>query len=105
MKPLETLKEKLTDRSTVIGIVGRGYVGLPVSLRFAEVGVKVIGLDMDPATASKSPVILAQSQLQVTTSCASRKSFRDARKLSCGRLPGSMFTGQNLLVVRGIEVY
>ena len=35
MNPLETLKAKLADRSTVIGIVGRGYVGLPVSLRSA----------------------------------------------------------------------
>ena len=48
MSPLETLKAKLTDRSAVIGIVGMGYVGLPVSLRFAEVGFKVIGFDIDP---------------------------------------------------------
>ena len=32
-----------------IAIVGLGYVGLPLSLQFARSGVKVIGLDIDPA--------------------------------------------------------
>jgi UDP-N-acetyl-D-glucosamine dehydrogenase len=31
-----------------IGIVGLGYVGLPLSLQFARSGVNVIGLDIDP---------------------------------------------------------
>ena len=30
-----------------IAIIGLGYVGLPLALRFAEAGVKVIGLDVD----------------------------------------------------------
>ena len=32
-----------------IAIIGLGYVGLPLSLRFAETGSTVIGLDIDPA--------------------------------------------------------
>ncbi|MFN7141872.1 MAG: nucleotide sugar dehydrogenase, partial [Limisphaerales bacterium] len=32
-----------------IGIVGLGYVGLPLSLQFARSGVTVLGLDVDPA--------------------------------------------------------
>ena len=32
-----------------IGIVGLGYVGLPLSLQFARSGVQVLGLDVDPA--------------------------------------------------------
>jgi UDP-N-acetyl-D-glucosamine dehydrogenase len=32
-----------------IGIVGLGYVGLPLSLQFARCGVRVLGLDIDPA--------------------------------------------------------
>ena len=32
-----------------IAIVGLGYVGLPLSLQFARSGVKVVGLDIDPA--------------------------------------------------------
>lgn len=41
------LINKLNDKSAVIGIVGLGYVGLPLVLRFTEVGYKVIGLDID----------------------------------------------------------
>lgn len=41
------LSTKLTDRSATIGIVGLGYVGLPLALRFAEVGYKVLGFDND----------------------------------------------------------
>jgi UDP-N-acetyl-D-glucosamine dehydrogenase len=32
-----------------IGVVGLGYVGLPLSLQFARSGVTVVGLDIDPA--------------------------------------------------------
>lgn len=32
-----------------IGIVGLGYVGLPLALRFSEVGFKVLGFDIDQA--------------------------------------------------------
>jgi UDP-N-acetyl-D-glucosamine dehydrogenase len=39
---------KLNTQSAVVGIVGMGYVGLPLSLRYAEVGYKVIGFDIDP---------------------------------------------------------
>lgn len=39
--------EKLRNKSAVIGIVGLGYVGLPLMLRYAEVGFKVIGFDID----------------------------------------------------------
>lgn len=44
-----TLLDKLTDRSAVIGIVGLGYVGLPLMLRYSEVGYKVLGFDIDQA--------------------------------------------------------
>src|SRR5215218_7790401 len=32
-----------------IGIVGLGYVGLPLAVAFAEAGEEVIGVDVDPA--------------------------------------------------------
>jgi UDP-N-acetyl-D-glucosamine dehydrogenase len=35
-----------------IAIIGLGYVGLPLCLRFAESGVSVLGLDIDPAKVS-----------------------------------------------------
>jgi len=43
----DELVRKLNDKTAVIGIVGLGYVGLPLSLRYAEVGYKVIGFDID----------------------------------------------------------
>jgi UDP-N-acetyl-D-glucosamine dehydrogenase len=30
-----------------VGIVGLGYVGLPLALTFAEAGISVLGLDID----------------------------------------------------------
>ncbi len=41
------LLEKLRSRRALIGIVGLGYVGLPLSLTYAEVGYRVLGLDID----------------------------------------------------------
>ena len=37
----------LKNRTARIGILGLGYVGLPLVLRFNEVGYKVIGFDVD----------------------------------------------------------
>tara|TARA_B110000008_G_scaffold279970_1_gene330136 strand:+ start:2031 stop:3347 length:1317 start_codon:yes stop_codon:yes gene_type:complete len=44
---VKILSEKIMDRSAIIGIVGMGYVGQPLALRFSEVGFKVIGFDHD----------------------------------------------------------
>jgi UDP-N-acetyl-D-glucosamine dehydrogenase len=44
---LELLTAKLRDRSAIIGIVGLGYVGLPLTLRYSQVGFKVLGIDID----------------------------------------------------------
>ena len=41
------LIEKLNDKSALIGIVGLGYVGLPLMLRYIESGYRVLGLDID----------------------------------------------------------
>jgi len=41
------LIEKLNNKNAVIGILGLGYVGLPLMLRYAEVGYKVLGIDID----------------------------------------------------------
>ena len=37
---MELLKKKIRERSLAIGIIGLGYVGLPLVLRFAEAGFR-----------------------------------------------------------------
>ena len=37
----------ITDKSATVGIIGLGYVGLPLVIRFAEEKFKVIGFDID----------------------------------------------------------
>ncbi|MBU2551737.1 MAG: nucleotide sugar dehydrogenase [Proteobacteria bacterium] len=37
----------IEDRSALVGVCGLGYVGLPLSLAFAESGFKVLGFDID----------------------------------------------------------
>jgi len=49
MDTKEALLAKIRDRAAVVGIVGLGYVGLPLALRFAEAGFRVLGFDTDPA--------------------------------------------------------
>ena len=41
------LIDRLKSRKSVIGIVGLGYVGLPLMLRYCEVGYRVVGFDID----------------------------------------------------------
>ena len=40
-----SLVDKIQDKSAVIGVVGLGYVGLPLAISFAEAGFLVIGID------------------------------------------------------------
>ena len=43
----DALLRKMHDRTARIGVVGLGYVGLPLVLRYAEVGYTVVGFDID----------------------------------------------------------
>ncbi len=49
----QQLINKLTDKTAIIGVVGLGYVGLPLALRYAEAGYKVLGFDIDPEKIDK----------------------------------------------------
>src|SRR5579875_275673 len=42
------LKDKIASRSARIGVVGMGYVGLPLALLFSEERFRVTGFDIDP---------------------------------------------------------
>ena len=43
----QKLLEGFRSRRALIGVVGLGYVGLPLALRFTEVGLRVVGFDID----------------------------------------------------------
>jgi UDP-N-acetyl-D-glucosamine dehydrogenase len=43
------LLEKIADRTAVVGVIGLGYVGLPLLRAFHEAGFAVLGFDVDPA--------------------------------------------------------
>ena len=44
----DELLDKIRRRQARIGIIGLGYVGLPLVLRFGDEGFSVIGFDVDP---------------------------------------------------------
>lgn len=49
LAPLDLFRARMADRSAVIGIIGLGYVGLPLAHRFSELGHAVVGFDVDAA--------------------------------------------------------
>ncbi|MCC5881190.1 MAG: nucleotide sugar dehydrogenase [Halomonas sp.] len=54
---MTTIKDRLIGRlerkEAVIGIVGLGYVGLPLMLRYSEIGYRVLGIDIDAGKVDK----------------------------------------------------
>jgi UDP-N-acetyl-D-glucosamine dehydrogenase len=71
-----------------IAVIGLGYVGLPLSLQFAKSGVKVIGLDIDPAKVAK--LKRGQSYIKHITAgeikdCLKRKVFQPSADFTCIR--------------------
>ena len=53
MKYVQTILEKIANNKEVVGIIGLGYVGLPLAVNFAQAGVKVIGFDKSEAKVNK----------------------------------------------------
>ena len=46
--PGRALGEKISGKTAVVGVIGLGYVGLPLALLFEESGFPVVGFDVDP---------------------------------------------------------
>jgi len=81
MKNKPELAQKLADKTAVIGIIGLGYVGLPLAIAFAKSGYKVLGFDTQSKKAnlankgqsyiddisSKELVAVSPKRLQATT--------------------------------------
>lgn len=47
MTPQQTLIQRLKNKDALIGVVGLGYVGLPLMLRYNSIGFSVLGIDID----------------------------------------------------------
>lgn len=50
---IDKISIKIKNRTAIIGIIGLGYVGLPLVLRCSEVGFKVLGVDIDAGKVKK----------------------------------------------------
>lgn len=58
---LNELLRKIDDRTARVGIVGLGYVGIPLAMRISEMGLPVLGFDILPErirqlSAGESPI-------------------------------------------------
>ncbi|MDA3818332.1 MAG: NAD(P)-binding domain-containing protein, partial [Prolixibacteraceae bacterium] len=53
MTNTDKIFKKINENKEVIGVVGLGYVGLPLAVNFAEPGIKVIGFDKNPDKVDK----------------------------------------------------
>jgi len=47
------LEEKITARSAHVGILGLGYVGLPLAMEFAQAGFRVTGIDIQESKVAR----------------------------------------------------
>ena len=43
----DTLRKKIQSKKYSVGIIGLGYVGLPLALKYINEGIKVYGIDHD----------------------------------------------------------
>ena len=50
---LSALLARVQNRTATVGIIGLGYVGLPLARAFAAAGFRVLGFDIDPAKVAK----------------------------------------------------
>ena len=46
-RQFDALREKLSSRTARVGVVGLGYVGLPLAVEFARAGFDTTGIDLD----------------------------------------------------------
>lgn len=44
---LESLSEKIRHKTARVAVIGLGYVGIPLAKRFADEGIRVLGVDVD----------------------------------------------------------
>ncbi|HLA83883.1 MAG TPA: nucleotide sugar dehydrogenase [Thermoguttaceae bacterium] len=84
----KTLEQKITDKSAVIGVIGLGYVGLPLIRAFVGAGFRTMGFDVDKTKVDK--LLAGQSYIEHIAAewiakCVNQKKFEptaDMRRLA-----------------------
>ena len=81
------LAEKLANRTARLGVVGLGYVGLPLAVEFARAGFRTFGIDLDPA---KVEAINAGRSYIPDVPTGDVAQFRSAGRLSASAGPATL---------------
>jgi UDP-N-acetyl-D-glucosamine dehydrogenase len=88
MSIAQDLINKAERRQILFGIVGLGYVGLPLAVELAQAGYRVLGFDINPdvvegINAGRSHVKdVTDAQLQAATQCSRLSATTDMSRLS-----------------------
>jgi UDP-N-acetyl-D-mannosaminuronate dehydrogenase len=86
---LPALKKKMESREARVGIIGLGYVGLPLALLFSEQKFRVTGFDTDAAKVAKlndgrSYIVRIQDSAGPEDRICGNRQFRRDCRDGCG---------------------
>jgi len=64
------LADKIENHTARVGIVGLGYVGLPLAVEFAKAGFSVTGIDVQGAKVARSMRAVRTFRMCLTGNCS-----------------------------------
>lgn len=79
-KPEQKLMQSILDGSITVGVVGLGYVGLPLAVEFARTGVRTIGIDV--STSKVKSLSAGKNYIQDLDDAVVRDCVKKSRTLS-----------------------
>ena len=74
---IQALKEKIENKTAHVGIVGLGYVGLPLAVEFAKAGFHVTGIDLQQSRIDR--LMTGESYIQDVPSSEVAQLVKDGR--------------------------
>ena len=77
MTQKERLLEKIRSRNATIGVIGLGYVGLPLAVEFAKSGFRVVGYDVSERVTKK--LMAGESHIQDVSAAEVAKHVKSGR--------------------------
>src|SRR5688500_3804770 len=91
--PVAGLKSRFESRDATVGVIGLGYVGLPLACTMVEAGLRVAGFDLDAAKVEK----LSRGESYIRHIGAERvrrviSSSASVERLAAGSPPGLVAT-------------